>query len=356
LALTVKAGVVPQVLVERIGRLLRVAFRPGVVLAALVSLAALDGWLFAAHGVSGQLYATARDPRALLLVVGITLVAAAFHELGHAAACSYGGARPGRIGVGLYLIWPALYTDLTDTYRLGRRGRLRADLGGVYFNALLILVLGAVYLRTGMEALVVALIVQHLQIAFQLLPLLRLDGHYVVSDLVGVPDAMSRVRPAIAALLRGRESGSGMEQFRPAVRRVVLAYGAATVLLLSAGVVLMLVRLPGIVAAVRGQLPSEVTGAVTGFEHGQVVEALSGAVGAATLALPAVGFLLFLTLLAVRIRGAAVRHGWGARSLLWPQPGLSASSLRWNVLFVLAELIPLAALLLLIRGASGAGL
>ena len=44
--------------------------------------------------------------------------------------------RPGVMGAGLYLVWPAFYTDVTDSYRLGRGGRLRTDLGGLYFNAI----------------------------------------------------------------------------------------------------------------------------------------------------------------------------------------------------------------------------
>ena len=37
--------------------------------------------------------------------------------------------------MGLYMVWPAFYTDVTDSYRLPRRDRLRVDLGGIYFNA-----------------------------------------------------------------------------------------------------------------------------------------------------------------------------------------------------------------------------
>ena len=44
--------------------------------------------------------------------------------------------RRARWAPGLYLVWPAFYTDVTDSYRLGRGGRLRTDLGGLYFNAI----------------------------------------------------------------------------------------------------------------------------------------------------------------------------------------------------------------------------
>ena len=79
-------------------------------------------------------------PGLLLLITGLVVLSAGFHELGHAAACRYGGATPGGIGVGLYLVWPAFYTDVTDAYRLPRRDRLRVDLGGLYFNALVAVV------------------------------------------------------------------------------------------------------------------------------------------------------------------------------------------------------------------------
>ena len=77
------------------------------------------------------------------------VVATAFHEIGHASACRFGGARPGVMGVGVYLVWPAFYCDVTEAYRLDRRGRLRTDLGGVYFNGIFALMAGAAYFATG---------------------------------------------------------------------------------------------------------------------------------------------------------------------------------------------------------------
>ena len=65
------------------------------------------------------------------------------HETGHAAACAYGGGRPGAIGFGVYLLFPAFYTDVTDSYRLSRGGRLRTDLGGLYFNVLCLIALSS---------------------------------------------------------------------------------------------------------------------------------------------------------------------------------------------------------------------
>ena len=99
------------------------------------------------------------------------------------------------MGVGVYLVWPAFYCDVTDAYRLDRRGRLRTDLGGVYFNGIFALLAGAAYFATGQEALLLVAFVQHTIVLQQLLPLLRFDGYYVLSDLTGVPDILSRIKP-----------------------------------------------------------------------------------------------------------------------------------------------------------------
>jgi putative peptide zinc metalloprotease protein len=133
------------------------------------------------------------------------------------------------MGVGVYLIWPAFYCDVTDAYRLDRPGRLRTDLGGVYFNGLFALACGAAYFSTGHEALLFAAFVQHMIILQQLLPLLRFDGYYVLSDLTGVPDILSRVKPIFRSLVRGRRREPKVAELKPWVRVVVTAYLLAVI-------------------------------------------------------------------------------------------------------------------------------
>ena len=123
--------------------------RPPIVAAVLLAAIGFDLWLFGVHGAAGPLAAVIRQPQLLLTVLGLGIASMFFHELGHASACRYSGARPGRIGCGVYLIWPSLYTDVTDAYRLGRAGRLRTDLGGVYFNTIFILAMAGCYAGTG---------------------------------------------------------------------------------------------------------------------------------------------------------------------------------------------------------------
>jgi hypothetical protein len=132
--------------------LLRPLFRRPAVVAVTVSLVAVDYWLFASHGLGAALQQILRSPIGLLAVLGLSVLSGAFHECGDAAGCRYSGARPGVIGVGIYLVWPSFFTNVTDAYRLSRAGRLRTDLGGVYFNAVFILALAG--LRRGTRILV----------------------------------------------------------------------------------------------------------------------------------------------------------------------------------------------------------
>ena len=116
---------------------------------------------------------------------------------------------PASMGAGLYLVWPAFYTDVTDSYRLGRAGRIRTDLGGLYFNAIVVVLTFVWWWATGWEALLLLVATQVLQMVQQLLPLLRFDGYHLLADLAGVPDLYQRIRPTLLGLLPHRWNGAG---------------------------------------------------------------------------------------------------------------------------------------------------
>ena len=143
----------------RAARVLGTAFAPlfasPVVAVVLAALAAFGVWLYGFHGVAGGLRSVLYEPTLLLALLVAVIAATLLHEIGHAAACCHGGARPGPIGAGVYLVWPAFYCDVTDAYRLDRRGRLRTDLGGIYLNGIVSLVAAGAYfarLDTGSES------------------------------------------------------------------------------------------------------------------------------------------------------------------------------------------------------------
>ncbi len=180
----------------------------------------------------------------LLLVAGLTVVSALFHECGHAAGCRYGGARPGRIGAGIYLVWPAFFTNVTDSYRLSRAGRLRTDLGGIYFNLIFMLVLAALYVATSAEILLLVIAITHLEMLEQLLPFVRFDGYFILSDLVGVPDLFARVAPVLRSSLsrwRGDPRATGL---RRGARIVITVWVLCVIPLLALIMGYLMLHLP----------------------------------------------------------------------------------------------------------------
>lgn len=284
LGLRGRVGVVSPARTRALTRPFLWLFRPGVVIAVLAAFASSSAWVLARHGLGTAVEEAVADPALLLGIVALVLASGAFHELGHATACRYGGAAPGGMGAALYLVWPAFYTDVTDSYRLDRRGRLRVDLGGLYFNAVFSVATVAFALVSGVEALLVLVPVQLLQMARQLVPLVRFDGYHVLADLVGVPDLFARIRPTLRRVLpRHRRAGPS-----PLTRRtqaVVVAWVAAVVPVLVASLGMLLWHLPGIVSASLRTLRLQGGLLARNVEAGHVAAALLGVVAMATVAL-----------------------------------------------------------------------
>src|SRR5207249_3673621 len=140
------------------------------------------------------------------------------------------------------------YTTLFRSYRLGKGGRLRTDLGGVYFNVVFMLATGGVYALTGYEPLLLVIPFMHLEILHQFLPFIRLDGYYIVSDLTGVPDMFARIKPTLASLLPWKQTSDRVTELKPWVRVVVTAYVFTVVPLLLFMFGMMVINAPRIIS------------------------------------------------------------------------------------------------------------
>ena len=301
LALKFRAAVVPERVVNSVTTIFRPLFLPPVVAAVLVALAALDVWLFGYHGIAQSLRETLYKPAFILLTLGLVILSAAFHECGHATACRYGGARPGKMGVGLYLVWPAFYTDVTDAYRLSKSGRLRTDLGGVYFNAIFTLLTAGAYFATGFEPLLLVIALQHAEILHQFLPVVRLDGYYIVSDLAGVPDMFRRVGPTLKSLLPWRRPDPAVAELKRWVRIAVSAYVLTVVPLLLFVLLITVMNMPRVLATSWDSGSLELQKIQHAADSGAWLSVASGSIQLAVLVLIPAGLLLTLLQLGRRV-------------------------------------------------------
>src|SRR4051794_13885041 len=304
LALKLRAALVPERAVNAIPKIFKPLFFPPVVIAVLAGLVALDVLLFFFHGIAQSLREVLYSPALLMMMLGLVVISAAFHECGHATACAYGGARPGVMGAGLYIVWPAFYTDVTDAYRLGKGGRLRTDLGGVYFNVVFMLVVLGVYAATGYEPVLLIIPFMHLEIAHQLLPFIRLDGYYIVSDLTGVPDMFSRIRPTLASFLPWRDASDRVTELKPWVRVVVTLYVFTVVPVLLFMFGMMIINTPRIMSTAYDSFVVQYHKVDHAFHGGSALTGTIGIVQMAILLLPALALIATFWLLLRRSTGA----------------------------------------------------
>lgn len=220
--------------------------RPLAVLLVMSAFLGGEVWFWRQDTV-GALKAVLFSPAAFMLVVLLAIVSCVFHEMGHASACRYSGVRPGAMGCGMYLVWPAFYTDITNSYRLGRGGRIRTDLGGVYFNAIFVNVLVLAYAATGFQPLLVAILSVNLEIFQQLLPTLRFDGYYIISDLVGIPDLFKYIGPIIRRVLFRRTPDERLRALKRWPQAMVTIWVVCVIPALALQLGYLVFQLPGLI-------------------------------------------------------------------------------------------------------------
>lgn len=225
-------------------------FWPPLVALLMGTAAFAHVWLYFLQGPTASVAAVFEQPALFLLVIGSLLAAAVFHEFGHAAALVRGGGTVRGMGFGFYLVFPALYTDVTDTYRLPRRDRVRTDLGGPYFHMLAALAVVGLYLLTGAEFLLLIVVLIDVEIIRQFVPFLRLDGYWLLVDLTGGPDFFSQMGTYLKRFiprLRDRD-GDSLPRLRPAVQAVFLGYMVLAFVVLPALLLIMISRMPHILS------------------------------------------------------------------------------------------------------------
>jgi putative peptide zinc metalloprotease protein len=283
-------------------------FLPPVVAVVVVAFVLVCKWVLFDRGLALAAHQAFDRPGLLLAVFAITVVSAGFHEFGHAAATRYGGATPGAMGAGLYLVWPAFYTDVTDSYRLGRGGRIRTDLGGLYFNALLSVAMFGLWCATGWDAVLLVIGTQLIQMVRQLPPLVRFDGYHLLADITGVPDLFHRIRPTLLGLLPSRWGSEESTVLKPWAKAVVTLWVLLVVPLLALTVLVTVLSLPRVIATATVSFGHQSSAMLDRFGAFDVVGGLVKLLAVVAVGLPIVG----ISYMVVRSVRQLVRSVWRA--------------------------------------------
>jgi putative peptide zinc metalloprotease protein len=323
-------------------------FNPVLVAAVLLAFLVVCWWVLLERGLAAAAHEAFDKPGLLLLVVAVTLFSAGFHEFGHAAAARRGGAVPGVMGAGIYLVWPAFYTDVTDSYRLGRAGRVRTDLGGLYFNAIVAVAVTGVWWVTQYDALLLVVATQILQMVQQLTPLVRFDGYHVLADVTGVPDLFHRIKPTLLGMLPWRWRHPDATVLKPWARAVVTLWVVVVVPMLAFSLFTMVATLPRIIGSAATSADEQSTMLGRAWGDGDFLEVAARGIAIVAVVFPvlAIGVILFrLGRTAVvktlqRTKGKPAQRGLagllaaalvaGLAFLWWPNPGTYRPIQAWE--------------------------
>jgi putative peptide zinc metalloprotease protein len=198
----------PDAFLERTVKYVRPAFgRAGflVWLAVVVSAAVVmvRNWGQLVEPLQGVL--AARN----LPLVWFTLIALkVFHELGHAYACKHYGGYVPEMGAFFLVFTPCAYVDATSVWGFSRmRHRLIVCLAGMYFESFIAAIAVFIWAATGPSLLNslaynVIFLAGVVTILFNINPLMRYDGYYVLSDLVEIPNLRARSTKYVGSVLK----------------------------------------------------------------------------------------------------------------------------------------------------------
>ena len=134
-----------------------------------------------------------------LALYGLTLaVVKSAHELGHAYMAKKYGCKVGSIGVAFLLLFPVLYTDTTDAWRLrSNRDRLRIVVAGVgtELHLAMLATFAWSFLPDGplrSVAFFVATTSWVTSLLVNLSPFMRFDGYFILCDALDMPNLHQR--------------------------------------------------------------------------------------------------------------------------------------------------------------------
>ncbi|MGD8869930.1 MAG: efflux RND transporter periplasmic adaptor subunit, partial [Gemmatimonadales bacterium] len=172
--------------------------------------------------------------QSLLLAYLIVFLVIIVHEFAHGLTCKHFGGKVHEIGFLLIYFQPAFYCNISDAYLLPEKSkRLWVTFAGAYIELFLwaLATLAWRVTEPGTWPNSFALVVvatSGIKLFFNLNPLIKLDGYYLLVDLLEVPNlrqrAFSFIRASVRRLL-ARPVAPGALEATPREKRIFWGYG-----------------------------------------------------------------------------------------------------------------------------------
>ncbi len=157
------------------------------------------------------------------------------HECSHAIACRKFGGRVREAGLIFILLAPMAYVDVTSAWRLPSRWqRALIAAAGVYFEMLCAAVAAVLWIRTDSALAAqwlcnVMIMATLTTVLFNINPLMKFDGYFILSDLLAVPNLFQRANQQASQYLQAIFFGAPLSLEVKGIHGKLLAgYGFAT--------------------------------------------------------------------------------------------------------------------------------
>jgi putative peptide zinc metalloprotease protein len=201
--------------------LLRFFFRPAVAVpVGLIALLGLMAFIAVYRRGTFELGGGSAAAQAIVLLA-MDYVLTFIHELGHAVVLIHYGRKVKSAGFMIYFGSPSFFVESSDVLMLDRGQRIVQSFAGPYaevvVSGLASLFIWAFPDATISPFLYTWVIINYFVIFMNLIPLLELDGYFILADLIQVPDLRPRslrfIRYDLWRKLRARtdhEAGGGL--------------------------------------------------------------------------------------------------------------------------------------------------
>lgn len=144
----------------------------------------------------------------------VALCIVALHELGHGVACKHWGGDVHEMGFLLLFFQPCFYCNVNDAWTFDSRAqRLWVTAAGGFVEVVLgsfcVLLWAATELGTAIHTVsyLVFMISLSSTLVFNMNPLIKLDGYYLLADLLGIENLREKSLAQLHWLIRGRILG-----------------------------------------------------------------------------------------------------------------------------------------------------
>jgi multidrug efflux pump subunit AcrA (membrane-fusion protein) len=166
----------------------------------------------------------------LLLIWPVAFVVTTIHEFSHGLTCCHYGGKVHEVGFMLIYFSPAFYCDVSDSYMFPKRtNRMAVALAGGFAQLTVWGICTMIWRITDTNAYInklvfIVVVFSGLQTLVNFNPLIKLDGYYMLSDFLEVPNLRGKALRSLWDWI----AGNGKSSWSVREMRAQLVYGAAS--------------------------------------------------------------------------------------------------------------------------------